>query len=123
MDTDTEQLRSNSSILPLAEAIASLRDELEAAVQKQRQRMADAAAKGESLLIPALPLSKIVLDLEVVTTLSAEIGGGVKFWAVVDTSAKGKRDRDTTQRLSLTFDLGAAPLTLGEPSDRNSRSF
>ncbi|MCX4979515.1 trypco2 family protein [Streptomyces sp. NBC_00620] len=85
--------------VPLAEAIAKLRMELQTAI---------AAGEGESL---KFELDSVVLELEVALSTGVEANAKAGLWSVVTAGASMERSRGSTHRLTLTL----APRLAGAP--------
>ncbi|MFD9903764.1 trypco2 family protein [Streptomyces sp. NPDC059063] len=77
--------------VPLAEAIARLRRELQDAI---------AAGQGEQL---KFELDAVVLELEVALSTGAGAGAKAGFWSVLTAEATADHRRGSTHRLTLTL--------------------
>ena len=77
-------------LVPLGEAIRSLRAELLQAMQD---------ARDEEL---RFALGPVELEFQLTTTTEASAGGAVRFW-VIDADAKGSRASGSTHTLRLTL--------------------
>jgi Trypsin-co-occurring domain 2 len=89
-----------SEPVALAEWIAAIRAELTHAVTWQSERLREASRAGRSLLVPPLRLEELKLEVEVETSAHVEASGGLKFW-VVTSDVSARRERGTTQRITL----------------------
>lgn len=87
--------------VPLAEAIANLRAELQEAI---------AAGAGEEL---RFELGEVVLELDVALTASGEVKGKVSAWKVLTAEASAELARASTHRLTLTL----TPRLAGAPGE------
>lgn len=77
-------------LIPLADFVAALRAELEAArAQGARERL-------------NFDVGPIELELELVTEKEASVRGGLRFW-IVEAGAGGKWQRASRQRVKLTL--------------------
>jgi hypothetical protein len=77
-------------LVPLGEAIRSLRVELLQAMQD---------ARGEELRFAIGPVE---LEFQLTATTEASAGGAVRFW-VIDADAKGSRASGSTHTLKVTL--------------------
>jgi hypothetical protein len=79
-----------SSDVGLADAIETVRRELEEAIK----RGSDASVAFEA--------GAVEMELEVVFTVTTEVGAGIKAW-VVNVGAERDRTRSSTNRLKITL--------------------
>ena len=83
-------MASDGGLVPLHEAIVTLRDELTAAM-----------AQGEESLI-RFDIERIDLKLSAAVTEAAGGGLGIKWW-LVNASVEGRLERSSTQEITLTI--------------------
>jgi hypothetical protein len=111
--------------LTLSEAIASLRSELQQAMEDGFALQQVTDDDGPELI--RFVLGPVQLELEVAATGSAGADGKIGLWRVVAIGAQGERSSSSTHRLNLTLTpqvggaLSAGEVIIGRDLPRRPR--
>lgn len=94
----SEEIESASPIR-LADLVSGLRDELTIAIRRYKS-----LSDEERTVVPPLKVEQVILEAEVVSTLSGDAGGKINVY-VVQGSMKGSKSYQTTQKVTIQFSV------------------
>ncbi len=94
----TEEIE-NASPIRLADLVSGLRDELTIAIRRYKN-----LSDEERTVVPPLKVEQVILETEIVSTLSGDLDGKINVY-VVQGSMKGSKSYKNTQKVTIQFSV------------------